>query len=619
MTEPRLTPNEYLDAILSLPKLFNGSVSRDGKWAAWMWAGIGPTYDIYAAPTDGSEPPTRLTDTPENTYFIGWAPGDESVVVAQDHNGNERVQLFQINLVQPNILHPLTEPTPNYYIRGGHIHPNGKWLVYGANRNPDNGQEIEETVLYRLDLETDEWKVLAHPKKAGSYHPQLNATGSHVLYNRKDLDPSGHQLWLVDIEGQQDREIVNVGADKKVYGSWLPDSQRVLVLAETATHQKVGLWELQTGNIRWLIDDPTRNIEQAYVPDGSDQAVILEVREARTKTSLLEIESGKETPLPSIPGNLIPLAPVGNGSWIGEYYSSQRARDLVRFSLLNFEPDSFISLSRVQEKTRLTQNDLAPAEDFRWKSVDGLDIQGWLYRAKDTPTKGTVIYVHGGPTWHLEDELIAQVQFYAAQGFHVLVPNYRGSTGFSRAFREAIKLDGWGGKEQDDIRTGIEALIAAGIAEKGKIAMTGTSYGGYSSWCGITRFSPETLAAAAPVCGMTDLVVDYNTTRPDLRTYSEEMLGGSPTQNPKLYFDRSPINFVSNIKGHLLIVQGLQDPNVTPENVRTVKIALDKAGIEHQVLTFDNEGHGIARPENQKILYQRLVDFFTEAFEQPLS
>ncbi len=99
-------------------------------------------------------------------------------------------------------------------------------------------------------------------------------------------------------------------------------------------------------------------------------------------------------------------------------------------------------------------------------------------------------------------------------------------------FREAIKQDGWGGREQEDIRAGIKALIAAGIAEPGKVGVTGTSYGGYSAWCAITRFPPELVAAAAPICGMTDLVVDYETTRPDLRPYSEEMMGGSPDRGP---------------------------------------------------------------------------------------
>jgi hypothetical protein len=87
-------------------------------------------------------------------------------------------------------------------------------------------------------------------------------------------------------------------------------------------------------------------------------------------------------------------------------------------------------------------------------------------------------------------------------------------------------------------------------------------YGGYSSWCAITRFPKEIVAAAAPICGMTDLVVDYPTTRPDIRPYSEEMMG-SPATAPERYRERSPIHYVDRIEGRLLIVQGANDPNVT--------------------------------------------------------
>ena len=79
------------------------------------------------------------------------------------------------------------------------------------------------------------------------------------------------------------------------------------------------------------------------------------------------------------------------------------------------------------------------------------------------------------------------------------------------------------------------------------------------------------MSAAVPICGMTDLVVDYETTRPDLRPYSEQMMGGSPKEVPERYYERSPINFVGQIKGKLMIIQGAHDPNVTPKNVEEVK------------------------------------------------
>jgi len=257
--------------------------------------------------------------------------------------------------------------------------------------------------------------------------------------------------------------------------------------------------------------------------------------------------------------------------------------------------------------------DLVAAEDFRWRSVDGREIQGWLYRPAP-PARGLVVQIHGGPTAHSEDAFSGFIQACVAAGFAVLDPNYRGSTGFGLAFREAIREDGWGGREQDDIRTGAEAAVARGIAPPGKVAVTGTSYGGYSSWCAATHWPATLLAAAAPICGMTDLVVDYHSTRPDLRPYSEEMLGGSPGQVPERYRERSPIHFVDRIAARLLIVQGMNDPNVTPDNLHQVEAALKAASIPYETLLFDDEGHGIRKPGNLRVLYARLIEFFAASF-----
>ncbi len=620
MTLPK---DQYLEALLTLPALEGAKVSPDGRWAAWTWYRTGPAADVYAVPTDGSRPPVRLTETSHDTFVASWTPDSQAVLVSQDRDGDERAQLFRIDLDRPGVMQPLTEPSPPFFLRGGQLHPNGRWLIYGANWDEAAGREIEPTWVYRHNTATGERVPLARPERGCYYEPDLNEPGTHILYRRADRHPAGRQVWLVDVEGRDDREIVDAGAsngdDKKVWARWFPDGRRVLLLAETETHQRVGVWDLDTGARRWILDDPQRNVEDAYVPHGSDRAVLVESREARVRPSLLDIDSGEEVSLPALPGNLVPLAPVGGGEWVGRYYSSRQPTDLVRFSPVNPQPEGFVSLTRVWERTPLSAADLTAAEDFRWQAADGLEIQGWFYRAAGERharghARGTVVYVHGGPTWHSQDWINAQIQYLASQGFHVLDPNYRGSTGFERAYREAIKVKGWGGQEQEDIRSGIEALIAAGLAQPGKVGITGTSYGGYSAWWAITHFPPEIVAAAAPICGMTDLVVDYETTRPDLRPLSEEMMGGSPTEVPDRYRERSPLYAVEKIRGQLLIVQGLQDPNVTPENVRVVREALEQAGVAYELLAFEDEGHGIARPANQRVLYPRLAQFFLEAF-----
>lgn len=600
-----------LEALLSLPVLSGPMISPDGNWVAWNWSRLGPATDVYVVPTDGSLPPVRLTDTPDDTKVISWAPRSDAVIVGQDRDGDERSQLFLIRPDKPGNMEPLTEASPNFYVRGGQLHPNGRWLVYAANLDPETGEEIEASWILRQDLKTGERRVLAQPERGNFYRPLLNAPGTQVLYFRNDLHPAGLQAWLVDIGGRTDREILNFGPDTKVNASWA-DGDRILFLAESKTHRRLGI--LDTGNnaTRWLLDEPGRDPEYAFVPPNGGPVVIVEIEDSNVKAAFLDATTGAESAPPNLPGNLIPLASRKSGTWVGLHYSAQSPPDLLRVA-----SGEAYSLTGLWERTPLTPESLVPAEDYRWTSDDGLEIQGWLYRAR-TPATGTIVMVHGGPTSHSENRFNAQAQYLVSQGFNVLTPNYRGSTGFGIVFQDSIKKDGWGGSEQDDIRAGIEALIENGLAEPGKVGVTGTSYGGYSAWCAITRYPTRLVAAAAPVCGMTDLTVDYYSTRPDLRPYSEEMIGGSPEEVPDRYRERSPLNFIHDIQGEVLIGQGLKDPNVTPQNVDAAVKVLERHNITYELLTFANEGHGISRAKNLKILYPRMADFFGRAFGRPL-
>jgi Tol biopolymer transport system component len=305
-----MTPEAFLDALMQIPGLVNPIVSPNGRWVAWTWFRVGPAADVFVAPTDGSRPPTRLTETPENTFVVSWTPDSAAVIVEEDKGGNERAQLFRVDVKRPGVMVPLTEPDPHYYVRGGQLHPNGRWLVYGANYDVETAQEIEPTLIYRHDLVTGERLVLARPQRPGYIVPQLNLQGTHILYPRKDLHPAGTQIWLVDIEGRDDREILNFGPTVKIEASWFPDGQRVLFLAEAKTHRRLGIWEMRTEKITWLLDDPQRNIEYAFVPDNSSKIVLVEIVQARVRASLLDPKTHTEFVLPQIEGNLIPLAPI---------------------------------------------------------------------------------------------------------------------------------------------------------------------------------------------------------------------------------------------------------------------------------------------------------------------
>ncbi len=585
---------------------------------AFEWYRVHENMDVFLVPADGSAPPVALTHTPELTELVSWTPDSRAVIVQEDHDGDERARLFRVAIDAPGVMIPLTEDRPPYFLRGGDLHPNGRDLFYAMNYDTAAGQVTEPPWIYRHDLETGQRVPLARAARPSYTIPRLNRQGTHVLYQRRDRHPAGIQIWLVDVEGQQDREILHFGdAVKVITALWLPDGQRIAFLSEATAigraqdHISLGLYHLADGAIRWLIDDPTRTLEGITIsPDGL--IVVDEVRGARHHTSRLDPDSEQETAFLPIDGNLIPFARTPDDRWLAEYDSSSWPQEIVSFSGEPRSPGDLRSLTQVWERTPLRRGDLAPAEDFRWRSADGLEIQGWLYRASPNPRRA-ILYIHGGPTWHSEDRINPQIQYLVSQGFNVLDVNYRGSTGFGKPFRLAIKADGWGGREQDDIAAGASALIAAGLADPGRVGITGTSYGGYSAWCAITRQPPEIIGAAAPICGMTDLVVDYETTRPDLRPLSEEMMGGSPAQVPDRYRERSPIHFVQDIRGSLLIVQGAMDPNVTPQNVTDVVERLKAHGIAYDLLVFEDEGHGIVKPTNQRRLYTALAGFFDSA------
>src|SRR6266567_7262680 len=108
--------DSFLDSLLALPAMGRAVLSPDGRLVAWSWYRKAPAADIYLAPTDGGEPPRRLTATPDDTVLVAWAPDSASLVVAEDRGGDEHVQLFRLTLGEtttgPGTMTPLTEPSP---------------------------------------------------------------------------------------------------------------------------------------------------------------------------------------------------------------------------------------------------------------------------------------------------------------------------------------------------------------------------------------------------------------------------------------------------------------------------------------------------------------------------
>ena len=603
-----------LDSLVSLPKILLTKVSPDKNHLAMTISRLQENFDVFLKNTDGTGDLTPLTNTPELTFIKDWAPDSKSILVGEDKARNERVTLYRVFLDSPGELNPLTETVPDFFMRGGHFGPRGDFIAYSVNYDYDIKKETETFRIVVQDLESGSKTVIARPDKPTYVMPSVDPNGRYILYNRSDEDPSGDQWWIASIDGNEDREILNFGPKAKMNASWTHDG-RVLFDTDTLDGVRhnfvgIGLYDIASNEIQWL-SKPTEGgtYSLAKVPKYSNHVILAEENDARKKPFLLDLDTDVLQGITPPRGNLWPITNIGNGDWLGLFYSSTSPHDIVRFNVNEMDPSRFTLVTNMLSHSPIQREDLTPAEGFRWTSEDSTPIHGWLYKARE-PNGRTIVTVHGGPTGHSEDAIDEKIQYFCSLGYNVLDPNFRGSTGYGVNFRELIKKDGWGGLDKEDIRTGIQHMIEQGIAFPNKVGIYGTSYGGYMSWLAITQFPPDIVAAAAPVCGMTDLVVDYETTRPDLRPYSEEMLGGSPKEVPEKYQERSPINYVQNVRGKLLIVQGLRDPNVTKANVAEVEKRLDSSKIQYEKLVFDDEGHGIIREKNVKTLLTRLVAFF---------
>lgn len=590
------------------PVNWSPHVSADGKWLAWSWTGVTDTGNVWIVPTDGSAPPRRVTDGADHFHVNHVATDGSALILSQSIGSNEHDRLFYRDLKSDAPLRELTPLQDDHYVFGGALL--GNTLIYVADYDYAAGEVTSGSWIYRHDLATGVRQVLTRTESVTAVAPEISPKGDLVLYTRSDNHPGGIQLFLVGSDGSGDREILNVGDDKKIAATWLGDNGDILVKAEAGAHERVGILNSITGDLRWLVDDPARCIESVLAAHDGREVALVEYVGGRLQAKLLDIATGRERPFGPSGRSLLPVAALPGGSWIAEAYDSRDAHDFVR---IDPGADASVNLTRTAKLFGFEVGDFTPATDYRWQSVDGREIQGWLYEPKGD-CRGLIIWVHGGPTWHSEDWVNPVIQFLAASGFRVLDPNYRGSTGFGHDFREAIKVDGWGGREQQDIRAAIESLIAVGKAERGRIGVAGLSYGGYSSWFAITRFA-DLVDAAMPVCGMYELAIDYHATEmPHGRLYSEEMMGGTPEALPERYHNASPANFIGNIKGRLLIVHGMADSNVSPENTHKACRDLTEAGIPYDLLTFPDEGHGIYKAGNRQTWLERAASFFSDAF-----
>ncbi|MCS6808660.1 MAG: prolyl oligopeptidase family serine peptidase [Bacteroidota bacterium] len=256
-------------------------------------------------------------------------------------------------------------------------------------------------------------------------------------------------------------------------------------------------------------------------------------------------------------------------------------------------------------RPNLPVSDLAPMLPIRYKSRDGVEIPAYVtlpkgYTLKSAKNLPLVVNPHGGPWARNNWGYDAYAQFLANRGYAVLQPNFRGSTGYGKAFLNAGNKQ-WGDLMQDDITYGVQYLINEGIVDSKRVGIMGASYGGYATLAGVT-FTPRLYAAAVAIVAPSNLITLLNSIPPyweAARTVFYERVGNPETPEGKKQLERqSPVNHADKIVTPLMIVQGANDPRVKKAEADQIVVALRDRQYPVEYLLAPDEGHGFARPVN---------------------
>ncbi|HEY9402446.1 MAG TPA: S9 family peptidase [Pyrinomonadaceae bacterium] len=251
---------------------------------------------------------------------------------------------------------------------------------------------------------------------------------------------------------------------------------------------------------------------------------------------------------------------------------------------------------------------LVATEVVRWKAPDGLEIEGLLVKPlgyEQGKRYPLILQIHGGPYGQFTYGFNTRAQIFAANGYAVLLPNPRGSTGYGHKFTTANVGD-WGGKDYQDLLTGVDELVKSGMADPERLGVMGGSYGGFMTFWVITQ--TNRFKAAIGHAGISDWYSFHG--QSDIPGLMEYGFGGTPWTAREVYEKWSPVRYADRVKTPLLITHGEQDRRVPIAQAEQYYRALRKRGVETVFVRYPREGHGITEPNHQIDLVRRQLEWF---------
>jgi len=368
--------------------------------------------------------------------------------------------------------------------------------------------------------------------------------------------------------------------------------------------------ELHPGRIEWLTHEKWEVSGGHFSPDG-ELATFAVNADGIIDLYIRDLSTGKDTKLPLGAG----LNSFGGAE---SAFSHDGSMLLYYHNGPNAPNDAWAYHVATGKSTQVTHSLMAgiPAQHFvepflvHYPSRDGKwTISALLYVPRNMQRNGqnaAIVYIHGGPASQSVNSFNRFIQHIVNQGYMVIAPNYRGSTGYGKDFQNANLFD-MGGGDLQDVLAATDFLLQTGYPDKKKLVVAGGSYGGYLTMMAVTK-APELWAAGVPIVPFVNWFTEIQNEDPILQQ-SDRATMGDPEKNPDFFRERSPFFFVDKIKAPLLLLAGAHDPRCPPEETRQVVDEIKKQGGTAEAKIYENEGHGFSKIENQIDAYQRVTNF----------
>jgi len=450
------------------------------------------------------------------------------------------------------------------------------------------------------------------PKDKMNVNPVWSRDGKWIAYTEYQAKGTDSNIFVAEVATGKST-VLTPHEGERLYGvnAFSPDDRRLLITSNAGNgYENVALLDIVSKHIDWLTQDRWEISGGNFTPDGKSVSWTANV-DGNTDIYLHHLASGKTTSLP---------LPKGvNGLGGAESAFTRDGSRLLYHHNGPTSPNDVWVYSLADGKSRQITNSLVAgvrSEDMvepflvHYPSRDGKwTISAFVYVPYNMARSGqnaAIVYVHGGPTSQSVNSFSRVIQHMVNQGYMVIAPNYRGSTGYGKEFQQANLFD-MGGGDLQDVLAAADWIKQTGYLDPKKLVLMGGSYGGYMTMMGVTK-APDVWAAGVPIVPFVNYFTEIANEDPVLREMDLATMG-DPEKNKDLFRDRSPIFFVDQIEAPLLLLAGGNDPRCPKEEAQQVVDALKKRGGVAEYKVYENEGHGFARVENQIDAYRRVSDF----------